>query len=88
LELGRDFAFVGNQYHLEIGGQDYFLDSAFLSSTPSMLCRNRPETLKSSGLRIRSKMNFYLSPWMILLRHVDDSAASPDSLQGKEQELW
>jgi YhcG PDDEXK nuclease domain len=29
LELGKGFAFVGNQYHLEIGGQDYFLDLLF-----------------------------------------------------------
>jgi predicted nuclease of restriction endonuclease-like (RecB) superfamily len=25
LELGKGFAFVGDQYHLEVGGQDYYL---------------------------------------------------------------
>jgi len=29
LELGKGFAFAGSQYHLEIGGQDYFLDLLF-----------------------------------------------------------
>lgn len=29
LELGTGFAFIGNQYRLEIGGQDYFLDLLF-----------------------------------------------------------
>jgi len=29
LELGKGFAFVGNQYYLEVGGQDYYLDLLF-----------------------------------------------------------
>ncbi len=29
LELGAGFAFVGNQYHLEVGGQDYYIDLLF-----------------------------------------------------------
>jgi predicted nuclease of restriction endonuclease-like (RecB) superfamily len=29
LELGKGFAFVGSQYPLEVGGQDYFLDLLF-----------------------------------------------------------
>ncbi len=29
LELGKGFAFVGSQYHLEIGDQDFFLDLLF-----------------------------------------------------------
>lgn len=29
LELGVGFAFVGSQYHLEVGGQDYYLDLLF-----------------------------------------------------------
>lgn len=26
LELGSDFAFLGNQYHLELAGEDFYLD--------------------------------------------------------------
>ena len=29
LELGAGFAFLGRQYHLEVGGQDYYLDLLF-----------------------------------------------------------
>jgi predicted nuclease of restriction endonuclease-like (RecB) superfamily len=29
LELGKGFAFVGSQYHIEVGGQDYYLDLVF-----------------------------------------------------------
>lgn len=29
LELGKGFAFIGRQYHLEAGGQDYYLDLLF-----------------------------------------------------------
>jgi predicted nuclease of restriction endonuclease-like (RecB) superfamily len=29
LELGKGFAFVGGQYHLEVGGQDDYLDLLF-----------------------------------------------------------
>jgi predicted nuclease of restriction endonuclease-like (RecB) superfamily len=29
LELGKGFAFVGSQYHLEVGGQDYYIDTLF-----------------------------------------------------------
>ncbi|MBT5425749.1 MAG: DUF1016 family protein [Bacteroidetes bacterium] len=26
LELGGDFAFIGNQYHIEVGGDEFFID--------------------------------------------------------------
>lgn len=29
LELGKGFAFVGRQYHLEVGGEDFYLDLLF-----------------------------------------------------------
>jgi predicted nuclease of restriction endonuclease-like (RecB) superfamily len=29
LELGKGFAFMGSQHHLEVGGQDYYLDLPF-----------------------------------------------------------
>lgn len=29
LEMGAGFAFVGSQYHLEVGGKDYYLDLLF-----------------------------------------------------------
>lgn len=29
LELGKGFAYVGNQYHLEVAGEDYYIDLLF-----------------------------------------------------------
>ena len=29
LELGTGFAFLGNQYHLNIGGEDFYIDMMF-----------------------------------------------------------
>jgi len=29
LELGKGFAFLGHQYHMEIGGEDYYIDLLF-----------------------------------------------------------
>ncbi len=33
LELGAGFAFIGSQYHLEVGGQDFYLDLLFYHLT-------------------------------------------------------
>jgi predicted nuclease of restriction endonuclease-like (RecB) superfamily len=40
LELGKGFAFVGNQYHLEVGGQDFY--GAIGWRVPRMKDRGRP----------------------------------------------
>jgi predicted nuclease of restriction endonuclease-like (RecB) superfamily len=32
LELGKGFAFIGSQYHLEVGGQDFYLDLLFYNT--------------------------------------------------------
>ncbi len=31
MELGRGFAFVGNQYHVEVGGDDFYIDLLFFN---------------------------------------------------------
>jgi predicted nuclease of restriction endonuclease-like (RecB) superfamily len=41
LELGAGFAFIGNQYHLEVNGKDYLFEFAFLSLPPALLCGHR-----------------------------------------------
>ena len=60
LELGLGFAFVGSQYHLEVGGQDYYLDLLFYHF--------RLRCFVAIDLKIgefqpeyAGKMNFYLS---------------------------
>jgi predicted nuclease of restriction endonuclease-like (RecB) superfamily len=71
LELGVGFAFVGSQYHLEVGGQDYYLDLLFYHLR--LRCHVVIE-LKIGAFRPEDsgKMNFYLSVVDDLLRHPDD----------------
>ena len=71
LELGKGFALVGSQYHLAVGGQDYYLDLLFYHLTlrcfvviDLKMGEFKPE---DSG-----KMNFYLAAADDLLRHPTD----------------
>lgn len=71
LELGAGFAFVGSQYHLEVGGQDYYLDLLFYHLR--LRCHVVIE-LKVGAFQpeFAGKMNFYLAAVDDLLRHPDD----------------
>ncbi len=72
LELGVGFAFVGSQYHLEIGGQDFYIDLLFyhlkLRSFVAIDLKTVDFKPEFSG-----KMNFYLSAIDDLLKHADDN---------------
>lgn len=69
LELGKGFAFVGSQFPLEVGGQDYFLDLLFfhyrLNCFVVIELKVEPFRPEFAG-----KMNFYLSA-------VDDQVRQP-----------
>jgi predicted nuclease of restriction endonuclease-like (RecB) superfamily len=71
LELGTGFAFVGNQYHLEVGGQDFFIDLLFYHLR--LRCYVVID-LKISDFQpeYAGKMTFYLAAVNDLLRHTDD----------------
>ena len=71
LELGKGFAFVGSQYHLEIGGHDYYLDLLFyhLRLRCFVVIELKIEEFKPE---FAGKMNFYLSAVDDLLRHPED----------------
>lgn len=71
LELGKGFAFVGSQYHLEVGGQDYYLDLLFyhLRLRCFVVIELKIEDFKPE---FAGKMNFYLSAVDAQLRHKDD----------------
>ena len=71
LELGKGFAFVGSQYHLEVAGQDYFLDLLFyhLRLRCFVVIELKIEDFKPE---FAGKMNFYLSAVDDQLRHQDD----------------
>lgn len=72
MEMGAGFSFVGSQYHLEVGGQDYYLDLLFYHL--------RLRCFVVVDLKMRSfipefagKMNFYLAAVDDLLRHPADA---------------
>lgn len=71
LEMGVGFAFVGRQAHLEIGGQDYYLDLLFYHLT--LRCFVVID-LKVGEFKpeYAGKMNFYLSAVDDQMRHAED----------------
>ncbi len=72
LELGKGFAFIGSQYHLEVGGEDFYIDLLFYYLR--LRCFVVLE-LKAGDFKpeYAGKMNFYL--WAVddLLRHPSDA---------------
>ncbi|UOR06805.1 PDDEXK nuclease domain-containing protein [Hymenobacter aerilatus] len=71
LELGKGFALVGSQYHLEIGGQDYYLDLVFyhLKLRCFVIIDLKMGEFKPE---YSGKMSFYLAAADDLLRHPTD----------------
>lgn len=71
LELGVGFAFVGSQVHLEVGGEDFYLDLLFYHL--HLRCYVVID-LKIGDFRPEDagKLNFYLSAVDDLLRHPND----------------
>ena len=74
LELGVGFAFVGRQVHLEVEGEDFYIDLLFyhlrLRCYVVIELKNGPFKPEYAG-----KMNFYLSAVDERLRHKDDNAS-------------
>ena len=72
LELGAGFAFVGRQYHLELGDQDFYLDLIFyhLKLRCFMVLELKDKDFKPE---YAGKMNFYLSAVDDLLKHPTDN---------------
>ena len=72
LELGTGFAFVGNQYRLEVSGYDYFLDLLFYNT--KLRCYVVIE-IKNTEFRpeYAGKLNFYLSAVDDMLCHEHDN---------------
>lgn len=60
LELGKGFAFLGNQYHLNVGGEDFYIDLLFYNL--NLRCYVVIE-LKTGEFKpeYAGKLNFYFS---------------------------
>ncbi len=73
IELGVGFAFMGSQYHLEVGGEDYYIDLLFyhvhLRCYVVIDLKVTPFKPEYTG-----KMNFYVSAVDDMLRHPDDKS--------------
>ena len=71
LELGQGFAFVGRQVHLEVGGQDFYLDLLFYHL--KLRCYVVIE-LKACDFEpgFVSQLNMYQNVVNDILRHPDD----------------
>lgn len=72
LEMGVGFAFVGNQYHLEVGNQDFYIDLLFyhLQLRCFVVIDLKMGEFKPE---FAGKMNFYLSAVDDLLKHEQDA---------------
>ncbi len=72
LELGKGFAFVGQQYHLEIAENDYYIDLLFyhirLKCYVVIELKNTKFIPEYAG-----KLNFYLSAVDSLVKQPDDN---------------
>lgn len=73
LELGAGFSLVGRQVHLEVGGQDFYIDLLFYHY--KLRCFIVVE-LKTTDFKPEfiGKMNFYLSAVDDKMRHPDDKS--------------
>ncbi len=73
LELGKGFAFVGQQYHLEIAGNDYYIDLLFYHI--KLKCYLVIELKNTKFIpEYAGKLNFYLSAVDSLLKQSDDKS--------------
>jgi predicted nuclease of restriction endonuclease-like (RecB) superfamily len=72
MELGTGFAFVGNQYHFEVSGKDYYIDLLFYNT--KLRCYVVIE-LKHTDFKpeYAGKLNFYLSAIDDILKHETDN---------------
>lgn len=72
LELGKGFAFVGRQYHLEVGETDYYMDLLFYHI--KLKCYVVIELKNTKFIpEYAGKLNFYLSAVDSLLKTDSDN---------------
>jgi predicted nuclease of restriction endonuclease-like (RecB) superfamily len=71
LELGKGFAFIGQQFHLQVGESDYYLDLLFYHT--KLKCYVVIELKNTKFIpEYAGKLNFYLSAVDSLVKQEDD----------------
>jgi len=74
LELGTGFAFLGNQYHIEVAEKDYYLDMLFYNM--NLRCYVVIELKNTEFMpEFAGKLNFYLSAVDDKLKKEHDNAS-------------
>jgi predicted nuclease of restriction endonuclease-like (RecB) superfamily len=71
LELGKGFAFVGRQHHLEIASQDYYIDLLFYHIPLKCYVVVELKNIKFIP-EFAGKLNFYISAVDDLVKGIDD----------------
>ena len=84
IELGAGFAFVGQQVHLPVDGEDFYIDLLFyhLKLRCYIVIEIKTTPFKPEYV---GKMNFYLSAVDDQLRHPQDKLYRFDSVQDAQQ---
>lgn len=72
LELGRDFTFIGEEYPIQVGGEDYRIDLLFFHRTLHCLVAMELKTGKFKPEYV-SKMDFYLEGLDRLVKKPDEN---------------
>ena len=88
LELGNGFSFVGNQYKIEVGDKDYFIDMLFYHT--KLHCYIVVE-LKAVPFQpeFTGKLNFYLSAVDDMIKDKSDNPTIGLLLcKGKDKSIW
>jgi len=72
VELGAGFAFVGQQYHLEVGGEDFYIDLLFyhLKLRCYIVIELKAKDFKPQDI---GQLNFYLAVVDDILKHENDA---------------
>lgn len=65
LEIGNDFTFVGEEYRVQVGNRDFYIDLLFYNRTYSCLVAFELKIDKFEPEYV-SKMNFYLEAYHLL----------------------
>jgi hypothetical protein len=73
LELSQGFAFIGNQYHIELEGEDYYLDLVFYHVKLKCYVVIELKTGKFK-LEYAGKLNFYLN---LMDKRIKDESDNP-----------
>ena len=70
IEMGGDFSFIGNQYHLAVGNEDYYIDLLFF--------HRRLKSLIAIELKIGNFMPEYAGKMQFYLTALDETKKLPD----------